>query len=361
MLKSFLLVTGLCASCALMAAPDFPDSVDTLAFGSCAKEQEAQPVWEKIAAHQPDLFLFLGDNQYADLHPEDNNGEDEWVSRPVTEVARIKEAYDTLANRPHFKRFREQVPVMGIWDDHDYGANDAGKDYPLKKQSQQQFLDFFGFADDDPIRQQEGIYHSRMFGRPGKRLQLILLDTRYHRDDLVLGSEGEWGGKGPYVPAQDNRDVLGEAQWRWLEAQLRKPAQLRIIASSIQVVAYEHGWESWGNFPVARQRLFTLIDQTGAEGVLFLSGDRHLMELSVASAETGEITPYPFWDFTASGLNQGDEDINEPNRFREGPVYRTTNYGVLNIDWLGKHLSLHGYDGEGRRLLTKRIAFEELR
>jgi len=64
--------------------------------------------------------------------------------------------------------------------------------------------------------------------------------------------------------------MLGEAQWRWLEEQLRVPAQVRIIGAGIQVVADEHGSETWGNFPRERQRLFRLIRKTKATGVVIM-------------------------------------------------------------------------------------------
>ena len=81
--------------------------------------------------------------------------------------------------------------------------------------------------------------------------------------------------------------MLGEDQWAWLEEQLRTPAEVRLIASSIQVVAEDHGWEKWMNFPHERERLYRLIRETRAEGVVFLSGDRHLAELSMMDGGGG--------------------------------------------------------------------------
>ena len=81
--------------------------------------------------------------------------------------------------------------------------------------------------------------------------------------------------------------MLGEDQWRWLAEQLRVPAEVRLLVSSIQVVAEDHGWEKWMNFPHERERLFKLIRETGAEGVIILSGDRHLAELSMMDGGVG--------------------------------------------------------------------------
>ena len=135
----------------------------------------------------------------------------------------------------------------------------------------------------------------------GKRVQVILLDTRYFRTSPLARNARALMTRGPYVPDPDpNSTVLGEDQWRWLAEQLRVPAEVRLIASSIQVVAEDHGWEKWMNFPHGLERLFRLIRDSGADGVILLSGDRHLAELSMMDAGVG----YPIYDLTSSGLNQ---------------------------------------------------------
>jgi alkaline phosphatase D len=88
------------------------------------------------------------------------------------------------------------VPVLAVWDDHDYGANDAGAEYPMKAESQRMFLDFFGVAGDSPRRRRPGIYDARVFGPPGRRVQVILLDLRYFRSPFAgrmsAGRRGRW-------------------------------------------------------------------------------------------------------------------------------------------------------------------------
>ena len=134
---------------------------------------------------------------------------------------------------------------------------------------------------------------------------------------------------------------------------MKQDADVRIIASSIQVVADEHGWESWGNFPHERDRLYKLIEATGAGGVVFVSGDRHLMEISCDDVRTDG---YPIWDFTSSGLTQDSQKIDVPNQFRVGPVKRELNFGVIKIQWsenrLPTRVHLEGY-GTGGKLITR--------
>lgn len=355
-----MLRTTLLAAAAIAFVPNTAsaqDRFDVIAFGSCAKERQPQPVWTDILTHDPDLFLFIGDNHYADVWYEDGRR----IMAPVRNIERIEEAYADLAAIPGFQRMRRHAPMMATWDDHDYGANDAGAEYFLKEQSQKAFLDFFGFPENHPIRQQEGIYNARTFGQQGQRVQVIMLDTRYHRDPLDTGPRDEWGG-GSYIPTTDtSRTILGEAQWQWLEQQLRKPADVRIIASSIQVVAYQHRFESWGNMPHERDRLYALIDQTNANGVVILSGDRHLMEIS---RDNNEPAPYPIYDFTSSGLNETPRPVNDPNRYRIGPVTRDLNYGIVRINWTESidttSIALEGYGRDGKLLTLHTVFLSEL-
>ncbi|MCE2654181.1 MAG: alkaline phosphatase family protein [Planctomycetaceae bacterium] len=313
----------------LPTLPGAETTLEVIGFGSCARDREPQPIWERIMAAKPQVFLFIGDNQYADFWEKDGK----IVMQRVPGVEYIHAAYARLAAQSGFAQMRSTVPILATWDDHDYGDNDAGKEFPFKAESQRAFLDFWGFGPDAPQRTQEGVYQAYRFGPEGRRVQIIILDTRYHRDALTRGPRTS--RPGPYVPNTDGvGTMLGEAQWAWLEAQLRQPADVRLVVTSIQVVADEHGHETWGNLPHERQRLYDLIGSTGASGVVFLSGDRHLAEISVdRGLEAGRRVPYPMWDFTSSGLNERAREVKDPNSKRIGPVLRQTNYGRLRLRW----------------------------
>src|SRR5262245_18100547 len=195
------------------------------------------------------------------------------------DVTRAK--YQKLADLPGWQKLLRTCPVFATWDDHDYGGNDVGAEYPKKDESQQVFLDFFKEPKDSPRRQRPGVYDARVYGPPGKRVQVILLDTRYFRSKLKKRA-GVPPGERPYEPDPDPKATfLGEAQWKWLEEQLRVPAEVRLLASSIQVVAEDHCSEKWAKFPQERERRFKLIRDTKPAGVVLLSGDRHLAELSM--------------------------------------------------------------------------------
>ncbi|MEM6749311.1 MAG: alkaline phosphatase D family protein [Planctomycetota bacterium] len=345
------------AAAEIAPLPGDEQVIQVIAFGSCANQTNPQPIWDDIADAGPDLFLFIGDNMYADLDRR---------FREIT-LQDVHDAWAGLGALAPFEAFRKKVPILATWDDHDYGLNDAGAELPFKDGAQDALLAFFHEPQDSPRWEQEGIYGSWAFGPAGKRTQIIVLDTRYHRGELNRNPLGRVSGKGPYVPHEgaDAPGFLGEAQWAWLEEALQEPADLRVIASSVQVVADEHGWETWGNFPAERQRLFELIETTGAAGVVFVSGDRHLMELSVDP----DLGPYPVVDFTSSGLNwwapagKEEETVRDANRFRVGEPFRYDNYGLIKIDWSqpDPEVTLLGVDGRGDVRIEHAVTLGELR
>jgi alkaline phosphatase D len=289
-----------------------------VAFGSCADQAQPQPIWDAVLAYRPDLFLFLGDNVYADnaAGPADAQG--------------LRAAYAGTERIDGYARLRRDVPHMAIWDDHDYGQNDGGADYVLKNESKSIFLDHWKVPADDPRRARDGVYHSRMFGQAGQRVQVIMLDVRWSKSPWRPTDRPGAPGKERYLPdAGEGKTMLGDAQWAWLAAQLKMPADVRLIASGIQVVAEGHGWERWGNFPRERQKLYDMIGAAGAGGVVLLSGDRHLG----AIYQEDEGTPYPLFEATSSGLNKFFPNAREEGPNRLGAVYGMPNFGTVDIDW----------------------------
>ena len=255
-----LVVWALCGSAA--TAQEQPP-ITRIAFGSCAHQAKPQPIWDAVLDYRPELFIFAGDNVYGDVS-----------SGAMTELAA---AYAKAATIEGYGMVRAAAPVLATWDDHDFGANDGGADFPHKEAAKRLFLEFWQIPDGDPRQARDGIYHAETFGPEGMRVQVVLLDTRTFRSPLRTAEQAGAPGKGPYAPDPDPaKTMLGPAQWSWLRAQLMQPAELRLIVSSVQVLAGEHGWERWGNLPAEQAKLFDLIAETGAAGVIFLSGDRHV-------------------------------------------------------------------------------------
>lgn len=312
-------------------------------FGSCIRQDQPVPILETINQLGGDLFLFLGDNIYAD----------------TDDMKIMQEKYRTLAKATGFSRLRKNFTVMATWDDHDYGLNDAGSDYQMKEESRRLFLDFWKEPPSSNRRKHKGIYDARIFGPEGKRVQVILLDTRFFRGPLRKGPKRTGG---PYYPNDDKKvPLLGSDQWKWLESQLLQPAEFRIVVSSIQLVAESAGQETWSNLPHERQRFFRLIKKTSANGVLVVSGDRHWSELSMFNDRS--LVPYPVYDLTSSSLNQiHPRGTPTKNRFRIiGKTYHRPNFGQLEFQWGQRPsvtVSIHDQDGQVQ--FSRRILLEEL-
>lgn len=354
---ALLVLCLLSGSGSLQAVDDAP--LTRVAFGSCARPDLPQPIWDGVFETKPELFVFLGDIAYAD----------------TVDMEVMRSKYALAGNVPAFRKLKETCPILAIWDDRDYGRNDAGAEYPKKRESQQIFLDFFGVPQDDPRRTQEGVYFSRVIGPTGKRVQFILLDGRYFRSPLKTGtdlSEPGEGYRGRYVGNSDpTATMLGDAQWRWLGEQLKVPAELRVICSGVPVVADEHGFEGWGNFPLERQRLFRLIRDTSASGVVFLSGDRRLAEISKLPTDSIDGPGYPLFDLTSSSLNTptvtpgktGARYANELNSYRVGLTYFDVNFGLLQIDWTPPDpiVRLQIRDEAGAVVAQQRVALSQMK
>lgn len=253
---------------------------------------------KSIAALKPDVFVWMGDNIYG-------NSEDMEV---------LREKYAKVDALPAYQTIVSSAEVIGTWDDHDYGKDNVGKEFPAKVESQKELLTFLRVPKDSPRWSREGVYGLHEFGPTGKQVRVMLLDTRYHRDHT--GSDG---------------DLLGDEQWAWLEQVLvESKAQVNIIVSSIQFLAAEHRFEKWIDFPKEQQRMLDLLARKDVPPVLFLSGDRHLSEISLDSQSLS----YPLYDITSSSLNLplgGTSD--EPNKLRVGRNFRPANFGMLSFDW----------------------------
>ncbi|MCO5567048.1 hypothetical protein L7F22_020733 [Adiantum nelumboides] len=350
-----------------------------IAFGSCANQSEPQPIWQAILNFDPQVFIWLGDNIYADIkRPSRIVGKERtygpWKNAPrflPASIDDMEHMYAQAKNKPGYAELQSRAKIIGTWDDHDYGLDDSGKELTVKNASQKLFLDFL----DEPIsstrRFQEGVYASYTFGPSNKQVKVILMDTRYHRDPMF--SDG---------------DMLGEKQWTWLEQQLRdNEAQITIIGSSIQVLPNFSATvqplftvESWSHFPNERERLFDLLADTHASGVLFISGDVHFCE--VTRYDCG--VSYPLYEFTSSGISHAVERAVAPPfsflirlaawltpstlrvhssscRYKSC-VYGKENFGTFEIDWDAKPVSIIGRvrDVNGSYVAQEKILLSDL-
>jgi len=301
-------------------------NINTIAFGSCNREDKDQSYWKEISKNNPDLWIWGGDNIYGDSH----------------DMNVLESKYQLIKTNKYYQEFRSKVPIIGTWDDHDYGQNDGNKYFIKKEESKVLMLDFLDVHITSDVFKHEGVYMSYTFGEPGKRVKIILLDTRSFQDKLTKNKSG----KSRYNKSQ-NGDLLGEEQWNWLENELYKnEADVHVIMSSIQFIADKHGYEKWSNFPKSKDKMISIIHYSNANNVMFLSGDRHIGEISKNQIDS---LNFPLYDITSSGLTHSYTKSKEVNPYRIGDLVVDKNYGVLQFDWKDKNVivncKIKGMDG----------------
>lgn len=304
-------------------ALDTAQTLTRIAFGSCNHQSASQHMWDQVLSANPQLFMMIGDNVY---------GDNAWDGD--AELTSLRQSYEEQAAHPEWQRIRKAVPMLATWDDHDFGLNDKGASFPMRRWAETLFEEFWGSS--DAVRDRDGIYDSVMAGPEGERVQIILLDTRFFRSDL---KRYPWSRErrplGGYAPDTDPAStILGAEQWAWLKQELAKPADMRIIVSSIQVITEAHDYESWENFPLERTRLFDALAAREESGLVLLSGDRHSGGI-YRTEHKGET----LWELTSSALNLAfGNDVErstarEPDPLRVSKFYSIENYGLVDLDW----------------------------
>jgi alkaline phosphatase D len=317
-----------------------------IAFGSCGHQDKSLSIFENIVSSKPDYFIFLGDNVYLDTR----------------DTSKMRREYNKLKANESFQKLKSSTRILATWDDHDYGENDAGKYYPMKNESKAIFLDFFGEPKNSKRYQRDGIYSSYSIRNKFKRIQIILLDTRTFRSNLTnfqvgMSKDSLFKYDLEYIPQQNpDSTILGPEQWLWLEAELRKKADIRIICSSTQFGISYNGYESWANFPNEQEKMLSLIQRTKANGVFFISGDVHYGEFSKLK---NQLT-YPIYDLTASGLTQSWH-FATPNENRiAGPVMEN-HFGLLDFNLKQKKVSLQIIDRDNQVRINYMLDLKELK
>ena len=296
-------------------------------LGSCLDQDREQSIWSAIKKENVDGFIFLGDNVYGDI--------------PSGKLSKMKKAYQTQKDRlPRW--LMDDKDILAIWDDHDFGINDGGGDYPLKKESEKMFLDFWKIHNSDPRRKRDGIYFKQTKKIEGIEIDIIGLDTRYFRSKLK-------SKKNTYQPNNDSSaTILGQDQWAWLKSSIfNSSAEIIVILSSIQILATNHPYEKWDNFPQERKKLLNLLAIAAKDKtIIAVTGDRH---------KSGIYQNQDFVEITASSLNRSASRGNETDPLLVGNTYREKNYGVLNIEPSKNKITLSIHNKSGQKLNSKII------
>lgn len=267
-----------------------------IAVLACLKDSTGGSILDQIVGHyKPQAGLWIGDAIYAD----------------TTDPTAYKSKWGVLGANPRFQALKALCPQYAVWDDHDYGVNNGGaSSHPTKTQAQQIFQDFWGVPPDSPLRRQQGVYNGFTWGPQGKRVQVLLLDVRYHRTSFGVSGT-----------------MLGAAQWEWLTARLDEPAEFRLIVSGVPWIASTED-ECWPLMPNEQKKLFDLIKTNKIGGVVLVSGDDHAVEVCRAVGAFG----YDALDLTAAGLDRGEAANTNPSRISPR-IGDSSKFGFINFDW----------------------------
>ncbi len=271
-------------------------------IGSCSKSNLPQPLWPIITKQNPELFIWMGDNVYLD-------------TENLNEMNRIYAEQESI---PSYKEFKKEVPIIGTWDDHDFGNNDVGKEYPLKEQSQKLFLDFIGEPANSLRRSQKGIYATYTYGPADQEVRIILLDVRYHREK----------------PGKPKSDVLGEEQWKWFEDVLKtNTAKVTFLVSSISLLSESFPRsEEWADFKWEKKKLFHLVNKYKTSGFMILTGDRHF-----SAYLPMRVHGRKYHELMSSGMthNKKSELGEKVMRFYYGKenTYFERSFANIDLDW----------------------------
>jgi alkaline phosphatase D len=288
-----------------------------------------------MARSGADFMLWLGDNTY--LRPAD------WTS-----PAGIRYRYERDKTDPILKDFWPAMHHFAIWDDHDFGPNDASKSYPLREVSTAEFRRHWANPPSG-LPLEAGIMSTFVWSD----CLFVLLDNRSNRDANSLDA-GIHPGK----------TQLGAAQIEWLEQTLleHESAPFKFIVLGGQFLK-DHNYESFKNYPADRNRLLGFLERHQIGGVIFLSGDRHFTELRRVEREGA----YPLYELTSSPLTSGiavravQEEQNDPERV-PGTLVDTQNFCKIEVSGprLNRVLVMRSIDQEGRERWAHQLRASDL-
>jgi alkaline phosphatase D len=272
-------------------------------------------IFEVMAREQASFMLWLGDN---------------WYTREVDYGTATGLRYRAAATRsqPVLQNFWKAMPHYAIWDDHDYGPDNADLSYPLKQTSRAIFENYW--CNPSFGQQNEGIYTKLNW----HDVELFLLDDRWFRSNDALPDS---------VNGQPNPEklMLGRQQMTWLKnalagSQSNPNISFRIIALGSQVLNPLSTSDCLQHFPTEYAALMNMLNALKIEGVVFLTGDRHLSEIIAQERPNA----YPLYDVTTSPLTAG------PNKWRGAEVQNPARVaGVEGIQSFGRF----SVSGEGKK------------
>lgn len=232
---------------------------------------EQGDIWQQLVQLDPDVIFLIGDNSYTTHNINSNH--------PTP--ADLWRRHAETRNRLNLFRNERLYPVIAVWDDHDYGYNNGGKEYRYKEQSLAIFKAFF-------IGSSLNNFQLAGLGLASKTkfygVEFFLLDNRTFR---TLGTN-------------EPQFHFGDLQSRWLTTNLTGKGHAFVISGDQFFGAY-HRFESFqGNHSRRFPQFLKQLKGMNRKKVVFLSGDRHLSEaMKIPRSFLG----YPTYEFTSSPIH----------------------------------------------------------
>lgn len=249
-------------------------------------------IFETMAKEKADFMLWLGDA---------------WYSREVDFYSEWGLRYRASRDRsmPVLQNFLKAMPQLAIWDDHDYGPNNIGKNYVLKDVA----LDIWKKYWCNPSYGENGQGTYTMFSWGDA--DFFLTDGRWWRsaDRMKDSVNGEPN------PA---KKMLGEQQMAWLKnSLLYSNATFKIVVVGSQVLNRVSPYDKWLDFPAEYEDMMQFLADNKINGVIFLTGDRHHSEILKLERPGA----YPLYDITVSPLTSGTHTFGGPEKNNPMRIY----------------------------------------
>ena len=213
----------------------------TFGSGYLGRHSTNDNIFETINKHNSNLFIWLGNIIYLNTPNYfsfiKNSIKNNWTKG--------EKLYNKVKDNKYYKMLEKKIPIIGIWDEYDYGIYNGNKYFKDKEISKQLFLKFLNYSNEEiSEKNKKGIFSTYSFGKGYKSVRIILLDLRYYKSSFfnIL-----------------NYDNLGKEQWIWLENIFKNNNEtLTFIGSSIQILPINRFLtESW--YINSRKKLFELI------------------------------------------------------------------------------------------------------
>lgn len=263
----------------------------------CAFPGADVSIYKRMARTQTNFMVWLGDNVY--LLGSDYKNYDNMFRRNLV----VRSKFHLM------RKFLAAQPNYAIWDDHDYGWNDADRTFPLKEDALKVFRGMWPNTYEDKVKQ-------------------TYFTFRYNDAEFFM-TDGRWW-RNP--PGDTAGEFLGPEQMSWLKEKLLKSnATFKFICMGSQILNDNHHGESYAHYPVERNQLFDFIATNNIKGVIFLTGDKHYTELSKRDWKG-----YPMYDFTSSPISspvlnhKHVKAYNNPWSIKGTVIYRK-NWGRIKI------------------------------